>query len=85
MYHREEVKVEFLEALIECRQKKYASRAEVAALYSVGIHTMDDLIKESGAARKIKGRVLINIDVLNNYIEEHYGYESEEEDELENN
>ena len=39
----------------------------------MGIHGFTDLAKEAGAVRKINGVCLVNVDILNEYIEEMYG------------
>ena len=66
-------KVESLEIAVNSGTKKYVRYNEGADLYSMGIHGFTDLAKEAGAGRKINGVCLVNIDILNEYIEEMYG------------
>lgn len=49
--------------------KTYVRYDEGAMLYSMGLHTFQDLAQEAGAVRKIKSVVLVNLDILNEYIE----------------
>ena len=66
-------KVEPLEIAVNSGTKKYVRYNEGADLYSMGIHGFTDLAKEAGAVRKINGVCLVNVDILNEYIEEMYG------------
>ena len=72
-YEREEdykdIDVEMLRIVVEAAQKRYISIAEGRMLYSLGVHTFEKLAKDSGARRVIRGRVLVNVQVLNEYIE----------------
>ena len=52
--------------------KKYVRYNEGAELFSMGLHGFMDLAKEAGAVRKIKGVCLVNVDVINQYIEDMY-------------
>ncbi len=65
--------VESLEIAVNSGTKKYVRYNEGADLYSMGIHGFTDLAKEAGAVRKINGVCLVNVDILNEYIEEMYG------------
>lgn len=65
--------VEALDILVNNGQKRYVRYREGAELYSMGIHGFTDLAKEADAVRKINGVCLVNIDILNAYIEEMYG------------
>lgn len=65
--------VESLEIKVNSGLKKYVRYKEGADLYSLGIHGFQALAKEAGAVRKINGVCLVNIEVLNEYIEEMFG------------
>ena len=49
--------------------KTYVRYDEGAMLYSMGLHTFQDLAKEAHATRKLKGITLVNLDILNEFIE----------------
>ena len=55
------------------RYCKFVRYKEGADLYSIGIHGFQQLAKEAGAVRKINGVCLVNVEVLNEYIETMYG------------
>ncbi len=61
--------IETLRYLVEAAQKPYVSIDEGRLLYSMGIHSFADLAKEAKATRRIGRRVLVNVKVLNKYIE----------------
>lgn len=42
-------------------------------LYSLGRHSFEKIAKDSGARRKVGGRVLVNVKVLNKFIEDVFG------------
>ena len=42
-------------------------------MYSLGVHTFGKVAKGSGARRVVGGRVLVNVQVLNEYIEAMFG------------
>lgn len=50
---RKEIKE--LEKLIQAGKKKFVRYAEGAALYSMGLHTFQDLAKEAKAVYHVKG------------------------------
>lgn len=64
--------IESLEFDVRTGQKKYVRYNEGATLYSMGVHGFMDLAKEAGSVRKIKGVCLVNLEVLNQYIEDMY-------------
>ena len=76
-YEREEdykdIDVEMLRIVVEAAQKRYISIAAGRMLYSLGVHTFEKLAKDSGARRVIGGGVLVNVQVLNEYIEAMFG------------
>ena len=57
-----------------CREgKRYVRYKEGAQLFSMGERSFMDLAKEAGAVRKIKGVCLVNVQILNSYIEDMFG------------
>ena len=62
-------KVENLEELVKTGKKKYVRYAEGAELYSMGLHTFENLAKEAKATRKVKGVVLCNTEKIDAFIE----------------
>lgn len=49
------------------------SYAEGAKLYSLGRNSFIELAQEENAVRKIGGRAIVNVQILNEYIETMYG------------
>ena len=47
-----------------------AACKEGAMLYSLGLHLFSDLAKDAGAKRRIGSRILVNVEVLDKYIED---------------
>ena len=43
--------------------------AEGAQLYSMGLHSFENLAKDAGAVRKVKGVVLVNLEKVDAFIE----------------
>ena len=76
-YERDEdykgIDLEKLRIVVEAAQKRYISMAEGRMLYPMGRHSFDKLVKDSGARRDMGGRVLVNVQVLNEYIESMFG------------
>ncbi|MBP3196770.1 MAG: hypothetical protein J6N21_07165 [Butyrivibrio sp.] len=50
-------------------QKKFVRYAEGAELYSVGIHTFQEMAKEAGAIYRVKRCVLVNTQKIDEYLE----------------
>ena len=61
--------VDKFEALIGKGKKKYVRYAEGAELYSMGIHSFEQLAKNAHAIRRVKGIVLINTEKVDEFIE----------------
>lgn len=61
--------VEDLEELVGSKKKKYVRYAEGAQLYSMGLHSFENLAKDAGAVRKVKGVVLVNTEKVDAFIE----------------
>lgn len=58
-----------IERLVENGQKKFVRYDEGAALYSLGLHTFQEIAKEAGAIYKVKRCVLVNIAKVDEYLE----------------
>jgi len=67
------IDVEKLRIIVEAAQKPYISMAEGRLLYSLGRHSFEKLAKDSGARREVGGRILVNVKVLNRFIEDMFG------------
>ena len=66
-----------LDKYLEGRRRKYTTYAQGAKLYSMHYYAFVKLAKEAGANIKIKKKVLIDLDILERYIEEHCKEEGE--------
>lgn len=66
---REEIKPEVLKNLVKSGQKKFVRYDEGAVLYSLGLHTFQDLAKEAGAVYHVKRVVLVNTEKVDQYLE----------------
>jgi hypothetical protein len=55
--------------MVREKRKKYVRYEEGAQLYSMGLHTFQQLAKEAGAIYRIKRIVLVNLDILDEYME----------------
>lgn len=58
-----------LENMISKGRKKFVRYAEGAALYSLGLHTFQEVAKEANAVYKVKRCVLVNTDKVDEYLE----------------
>ncbi|MCF0127927.1 MAG: hypothetical protein HUJ70_05125 [Pseudobutyrivibrio sp.] len=58
-----------IERLVENGQKKFVRYDEGAALYSLGLHTFQEIAKEAGAIYKVKRCVLVNTAKVDEYLE----------------
>ncbi len=54
---------------MERKQKKYVRYKEGAELYSMSLSTFMRLAKEAGAIYKVKKMVLVNCEILDQYLE----------------
>ena len=66
-YKRE--KVPELEKMLQYGRKKFVRYDEGAKIYSMGLHSFQNLAKDAGAVYKIKGVVLVNTQVVDEYLE----------------
>lgn len=69
MISRKTTTWEQLEGEIQAGKKKFVRYQEGAELYSIGLHTFQQLAKEAGAVYKIKKIALVNTEVLDEYLE----------------
>lgn len=63
------VEVPQLENMVQTRKKKFVRYAEGAMLYSLGLHTFQEIAKEAGAVYKVKRCVLVNTEKVDEYLE----------------
>ena len=57
------------ENLMKYGKKKFVRYEEGARLYSMGLHTFQELAKEAGAIYHVKRIVLVNTDLIDEYLE----------------
>ena len=70
-YHLSDIEgLEKIEMIASASQKKYVAIKEGSRLYSMGTELFDKLATDSGAKRRIGKRMLVNTDILNDYIEQ---------------
>lgn len=69
MISRKTTTWEQLKGEIQAGKKKFVRYQEGAELYSIGLHTFQQLAKEAGAVYKIKKIALVNTEVLDEYLE----------------
>ena len=55
--------------MIQGGKKKFVRYAEGAALYSMGLHTFQDLAKEAKAVYHVKKIVKVNTEAIDEYLE----------------
>lgn len=58
-----------LEKMLQYGRKKFVRYDEGAKLYSMGLHTFQNPAKDAGAVYKIKGIVLVNAELVDEYLE----------------
>ena len=58
-----------LENLLKYGKKKFVRYEEGAKLYSMGLHSFQELAKEAGAVYHVKRIVLVNTEVIDAYME----------------
>lgn len=66
---KERVKVPELDKLVQTGRKKFVRYAEGAALYSLGLHTFQEVAKEANAVYRVKRCVLVNTEKVDEYLE----------------
>jgi hypothetical protein len=58
-----------LESTLVVRSKKFVRYQEGADLYSLGLHTFQEIAKDAGAIYRIKRVCLVNLDIIDEYME----------------
>ena len=58
-----------LEKMLQSGRKNLVRYDEGAKLYSMGLHTFQNLAKDAGAIYRIKRVVLVNTDIIDEYLE----------------
>ena len=66
---RKRSEVPEMEKMLQYGRKKFVWYDEGAKIYSMGLHTFQDLAKEAGAIYRIKRVVLVNTDIIDEYLE----------------
>ena len=66
---RKKSEVPEMEMMLQYGRKKFVRYDEGAKIYSMGLHTFQDLAKEAGAIYRIKRVVLVNTDIIDEYLE----------------
>ena len=58
-----------LEKMLQYGRKKFVRYDEGAKMYSMGLHTFQDLARDAGAIYRIKRIVLVNTEIIDEYLE----------------
>ena len=58
-----------LEKMLQYGRKKFVRYDEGAKLYSMGLHIFQNLAKDASAVYRIKGIVLVNTELVDEYLE----------------
>ncbi|PLT87025.1 DUF6462 family protein [Mediterraneibacter gnavus] len=58
-----------LEKMVRDRRKKFVRYEEGAQIYSMGFNTFKQLAKDAGAVYHIKRVVLVNLEIIDEYLE----------------
>jgi hypothetical protein len=58
-----------LEKMLQYGRKKFVRYDEGAKIYSMGLHSFMNLAKDAGATYRIKGIVLVNTELVDEYLE----------------
>lgn len=66
---KQRVKLPELEKLVQTGKKKFVRYAEGAALYSLGLHTFQEIAKDANAVYRVKRCVLVNTEKVDEYLE----------------
>lgn len=66
---REEIGVDALKNLVQSGQKKFVRYDEGKVLYSMGLHSFQEIAKEAGAVYHVKRMVLVNTEKVDKYLE----------------
>ena len=57
------------EKLVQVGRKKFVRYEEGAMFYSMGVHTFQQLAKDARAVYHVKRIVLVNLDLIDEYLE----------------
>ncbi|MCR4687851.1 MAG: hypothetical protein K5659_09800 [Lachnospiraceae bacterium] len=63
------IQPEEVKSLVKSGQKKFVRYSEGAILYSMGLHTFQELAKDAGAVYHVKRMVLVNTEKVDQYLE----------------
>ena len=66
---RIELQPDEVKSIVRSGQKKYVRYKEGAVLYSMGLHTFQEVAKEAGAVYHVKRLVLVNTEKVDQYLE----------------
>ncbi len=69
MNKRTQMEVEELKKMVNGRVKKFVSLEEGAAIYSIGTNTFREMAKDAHATYRVKRRVLVNLELMDEYLE----------------
>lgn len=58
-----------MEKMLQYGRKKFVRYDEGAKIYSMGLHTFQELAKDAGAIYRVKRVVLVNTDIIDEYLE----------------
>lgn len=61
--------VEGFEDMVLNKKKKFVRYEEGAKIYSLGVHAFMNLAKEAGAIYRIRRTVLVNTEIIDEYLE----------------
>ncbi len=67
-----------LENMVMSCGKKYVRCEEGAILFSMGRHGFTELAKKAGAVYKVRKVVLVNVKIVEDYIEKNFRIKNEE-------
>ena len=70
-HKRNSVEVPELEKLLAGKKKRYVNYKEGMALYSMGRDSFRKLAKDAHALLRIKKMAIIDLDILDDYLEQH--------------
>ncbi len=60
---------ENVSTMVACLGKKYVRYEEGAELFSMGVHSFEQLAKDAGAVYRVRRVVLVNVQVIEAYLE----------------
>ena len=72
---RIELQPDEVKSLVRSGQKKYVRYKEGAVLYSMGLHTFQEVAKEAGAVYHVKRLAPVNTEKVDQYLEHFCGAE----------